>query len=508
MLTTYQTTPQATYTYYMHTWGKNLPMANQPCRCNSCNRKIGSMPYATSETLVGTVRVCEDCLTDYAEHEGISVKDIDNEACELVKCNICGHVHLAEDATEASDGTWICDGCVEDGSAEEAGYIQCDKCGELMRHDDAVEVHTDYWGDTTEMWCHDCVDAHAHKCEDCGEYYDGDRITEYYIHHEGYIYLCDSCTDEYTTCCGCGDLVHNDDICCDDYGDCYCEDCYRQKRESSKLKEYHHTYAEKFFSAGTDDVGARIRLYLGVELETIAGDGEPELLAEDISDAVGDDRVECKEDSSLGDDGCEIVTQPMTPVYHLTTSLWPDIISACHSHDATSHDNGKCGLHIHIDRSALTHAHGYSAAYCIDRIMRLHRDEWSCFSRRRTLGDWCQIDSVRPDTSRSCADKYADWTEEYHGRYRAINLTNNATIEWRLNRGSLRLTTIRACIEMAAGLALAANSIVLNGIDPDTLSWDDFIRRVRAQLEMHHIPEADLNAYLQERGLAPTTTTA
>lgn len=391
----------------------------------------------------------------------------------------------------------------------QAGYTRCERCGDIVCADGAVRVHTDrYRSCMQELWCRDCVDNSASQCEDCGEWYADYEISVYDVHGIGDRTLCEDClSDHYYTCTDCGCVIVDEEAYVDDWGDTYCPDCH--KAQSGKLKAYGPTYAEDFFDSGSDDYCAEIGLYLGVELETEATrDRDPEDLADALCDAIGEDRIECKEDSSLSY-GCEIATQPMSPAYHLgDDSIWPDVVRVCQQHGATSHDGGRCGMHIHISRAGLAHNRDYSAAWVIDRIMRLYPEEWRRFSRRASLDQWCKIEPVQRDTETPAADLYADWGQEYHGRYRAINLTNRSTIEWRLNRGSLRLGTIRAAIEMAAGLALAANRMVTAYETPDTLTWDDVISRVADALRAHDLPTDDLTDYLERRGLAPVAVTA
>lgn len=456
-----------------------------------------------------------DCVKSYCEDQDYDLEDITEDMLPNIHtCAICGAVHDASDMEQATDGRFVCQECMDDGRVCDS-YERCEHCGDLVPSDDVELVHTSrsYTGNTTdEYWCSDCIDNDATTCDDCGEIWSDDLISSYDVTDE---YgdtvtrtLCESCIeDHYYTCEECGNLVHADNAQVDDWGDARCPNC----RKSDKLKAYGKTYASEFFDTGDGDLFAHsLGLYLGIELETEATrDEDPGSLAEDLCYEIGEDKIECKEDGSL-DYGCEIVTQPMSPAYHLgSESIWPDVVRVCRNHGATSHDNGDCGMHIHISRAALSSDGYYSPSYALDRIVRTHRAEWVKFARRSCGMRWCAIDEATPDTTTPVYEKYRHWMREDHSdRYRAVNFVPTQTVEIRLMRGSLNLETIRASIEMVTGLVLVCHHYANDNIDPDTKSWDDITADVMAALTAWDMPTDDLTSYLQRRGLAPATVTA
>ena len=76
------------------------------------------------------------------------------------------------------------------------------------------------------------------------------------------------------------------------------------------------------------------------------------------------------------------------------------------------------------------------------------------------------------------------------GRYTAVNLTNSDTVEIRMLRGTLKLNTLKATLQMVNHLVEVAISM------PDTavqeMSWFDFL---------DDITEPELIQYLKERHL-------
>ena len=76
------------------------------------------------------------------------------------------------------------------------------------------------------------------------------------------------------------------------------------------------------------------------------------------------------------------------------------------------------------------------------------------------------------------------------GRYTAVNLTNSDTVEMRMFRGTLKLNTLKATLQMVNHLCEVAVS--LSDSEVQDMSWFDFLDTV-------HEPE--LIQYLKERRL-------
>ena len=76
------------------------------------------------------------------------------------------------------------------------------------------------------------------------------------------------------------------------------------------------------------------------------------------------------------------------------------------------------------------------------------------------------------------------------GRYSCVNLQNRDTVEFRMFRGTLKLNTFIATLQMVNHICDAA--ILLSDEDMRNLSWSDF---------MMGITEPELIQYLKERRL-------
>ena len=274
---------------------------------------------------------------------------------DVITCECCGESVHVDDTVSVMDHngdiqTWCID-CAEKYAT------WCEHCEQW--YDDSVQtydVHVSYWGDDRETWCESCAQHDAVECEHCGELYRVGRIDCHEVYDYGTQYVCESCiSDLFYSCESCGQLVHYDDAVEIDY-EHYCPDC-ADEMQSANLRSYGTTYGTVFWNDnGTcipayDLYGLAPRtLFLGIELETDGNDSDT-ALADDIIYACGSDHMECKHDGSLYDNGVEIVSLPMTPLYHLQSGIWADVARIVRSHGGSSHDAGTCGLHIHASRS-------------------------------------------------------------------------------------------------------------------------------------------------------------
>ena len=459
----------------------------------------------TMEKSTITGRVCARC--GYAIDDGDDVRELDGKLyhveCyeELPRCACCGKVLDDDSDTVTVNGseTW-CSECAMEGA------YQCDRCGDwytsgYMR---PVAVHTRHG---LEGWCDDCAGSYATQCGYCDDWYadDSGQIAEYTIYGVGECSLCDDCVSyHYAECERCGCLVHEDDVRRDRYDDIVCPDCHG----GDALQGYGHTDADEFFSMSADKAASE-GLYLGVELEVEDSScGDPEELARKVMSATESlsvrHLIDCKEDGSLGDYGVEIVSQPCSPCYHASSTLWRDITSACKERNARSHDTDTCGLHVHVSRKFFRDSG--RAAYVLDRLISRFGLAWLRFSRRSwdQMIRWAAIDVTGAGgyPGKTADEKVRAWNDKRGWeRYRAINTNNYATIEFRMFRGTLNLTTLLATIEAVAALCIIAKRLESYPDAVESMTWDDLKREMLAALMLYEIPSYDLKSYLSRLGL-------
>lgn len=414
------------------------------------------------------------------------------QTCEY-ECEHCGEsvsylnaVHVGSNDIEL----W-CDDCIENDA------VECEHCGRLIPEYDAETVRV---GGYERTYCPDCECDHATVCDCCRDSVISCEVHRVHIHGIGYQDVCESCLEDYYRCSRCGDYCTEDDIEYHD-GEYYCPDC----APSDYLSEYHHTDAEYFLHVGNDTS----QPYLGVELEMEypTSDLRADAAKSIRCNALYGSYYDCKEDGSLGEYGMEVVTQPATPAYHMS-GYNQVMLSAGAIYGATSHDNGNCGLHVHIDRdyfagTGIPYA-ADRAGYIMDCIFSNNEGQIVNFTRRRysQLNRWSQFMNMGVcKTERSLSSKLAEYRSSKYTRYQAVNMDNCATIELRLFRGTLNHETYYATLEFVAGLAYLTRALLPIPEYAETLSWSDLKTELFAALKLMSIPTDSLAAYLNRKGI-------
>jgi len=233
---------------------------------------------------------------------------------------------------------------------------------------------------------------------------------------------------------------------------------------------------------------------MGVELEIDGAGVSGEHAREILQHSDGEKLFYIKSDSSL-DAGLEIVTHPATLAYHLEQFPWEEITNTARSLGYRSHQAGTCGLHVHVSRAAL--GRSYKAQeLTISRLLILIWRHWAelwKFSRRRS-DNWCRQQYHEDKVSRYGLDD-----AKQQGRYTALNLTNQHTVEFRLFRGTLNMTTLRATLQLVDVLLDISKTRSIAWIARS--SWLDIIEA--------GFGHPELMKYLDKRGLAygPATIT-
>lgn len=384
------------------------------------------------------------------------------ESNEVLICADCGCVIEDEcDSYELKDGRIVCCECIDD-------YSRCDDCDEYV-HDNEITRVDGRWV------CNECLedDSEYFYCDCCEEYH---RTAYRWGNANDGRNICCDCRDEYyDECYDCGTTLPTNDMTYDsDNGEYYCADCMRNNR-SKAIHDYGYKPAPKF-KAGTHDefsTSESIReLLFGIELEVDNGEYAADT-AEEIC-AMSDD-VYCKHDGSLNT-GFEIVTHPCTLEYHTASFGWDKVCQIAVDNGFKSHDTSTCGLHIHVGRWQLGNDSGERdrTASKIILLVDRHWDNIVKFTRRevRKLDEWAR----RPDISlRNYMDEKlaiaVALATMRNGRYQAVNLTNNSTVEFRMFRGTLEPRTILASLQLTSNICLYAKNHDVTEVLAS--QWDD-----------------------------------
>ena len=344
----------------------------------------------------------------------------------------------------------------------------CANCGAEHPLDEMFRVGS-------EWLCESCADELTVVCDACGE-----RIySEDAVEDSNYT-LCESCFDEdYVRCADCDRILRRDRVYWDD-DDAYCSSCWDE--HCSVIHEYSYTPDLVFHGKGLR--------HFGVELE-IDGGGTVNSNAEKLLNIANADaeNLYIKTDGSL-DEGLELVTHPMTLEYHLNEMPWSAVLRKAQELDYLSHAAGTCGLHVHISRLAFGCTYEQQEA-AIARLLYFVEKFWAellRFSRRTQsqMNRW----AARYGMKLTPTDQMCHAKNSCAGRYTAVNLTNSDTVEIRMFRGTLKLNTLKATLQMVNHLCEVAVSF--SDSEVQDMSWFNFLDSV-------HEPE--LIQYLKERRL-------
>ncbi len=352
--------------------------------------------------------------------------------------------------------------------------IFCNRCGCEITEDTAHYFEGDYF-------CEECFDESTTVCTHCGE-----RVWSEDNAGTMSMPLCDRCYDNhYTSCEECGRIIHQDYANYDDDDDYpYCDDCY-SRRNSGSIRDYNYKPDPIFFGDGNR--------YFGVELEIDKGGKDSENAERIISAANSEaDHIYIKSDGSLND-GMEIVTHPMSLDYHRVDMPWERICDkAIHLH-YQSHKTTTCGLHIHVNRTTFGDTREEQDE-CISRVLYFVEHHWAellKFSRRSeyAMNKWAARYGYKHDP-KAILDSAK---KGCNGRYACVNITNWSTIEFRMFRGTLKVNTIIATLELVnkiCDLALYLTDEEIAGI-----SWTSFAK------SLNEDDHGELITYLKERQL-------
>lgn len=387
--------------------------------------------------------VCKECLEKILQEKNLSMNDIYYyEEDEIIsfewngekfyyydygdvhfdgfyKCEHCDEwINEHYDNYICVDGTYFC--C--DDCAYEEGYRQCDECYEWVYEDN---IYTD-WEENRRI-CTNCVEDSYYYCADCG----------YVVHESDAIYI----NDEWY-CPSCAENVEE-----------------HETERQEHVCDYHHYgsnyWQPRFFNDTSND-----NLF-GIELEV---ENQKQLITnnEIVKKICEIDKNEVfvfEHDGSLNS-GFEIISNPCSLNYwYSKENELKEIFEKLSNSGFSSHDTDTCGLHIHFSRN-------YVNSEIIGRILYLFekfKNYLVMFSRRKIdrINRWASFMNV--DTKDLSLD-YVKSNQDNCNRYKAVNLTNNKTIEIRIFKGTLKFESFMACIELVNNIVEMAKNMNDNEI--------------------------------------------
>lgn len=376
--------------------------------------------------------MCAKCKTEQDKTIECHICDTDITDSDINTCQDCNKPTCDDCITEYNSNP-LCQECRDE------NYYSCEKCNDLV-HSDDIHCADD------SCYCESCYDSIYCNCEDCGEVI---RIYDSYSNDTG-CNICESCYDNYSTCSSCGETIHNDNSnYCSECSETFCNSCSCECNDSDNedninlddhanaliskgkhaIADYH---AETNWEFKSDKLDTQNAPYFGLELEIECKDKDQS--AKKVGQLIKGNAI-VTHDGSLTN-GFEIVFTPHK--YQSFRKLnFKHILKEISRTQATSHDSGTCGLHIHLERkswfntSYLFKGYWYTNADLYQKFYNLLYEDITKLSRRtpEQIANYCTFQTSRGS------------------RYSAVNLTPDNTVEIRIWRGTLNPRRFKANIQ-------------------------------------------------------------
>lgn len=387
--------------------------------------------------------VCDECLNNILKEKNIHKTEVfyyDIE--ELIEINYNGEKYYYYDYSDTQDDY----------------FYKCEHCGEWLNEscDDYICI------DGTYFCSDDCAYEEGYRqCDECYEWVYEDNI---YTDWEEERRICNGCVeDSYYYCADCGYVVHESDAICVN-GEWYCPSCAENVEEyETERREYicdYHHYGSSYWYERKFNDNQHVNLF-GIELEV---ENTKQLvtcneIVRKVCEIDTDEVFVFEHDGSLTN-GFEIISNPCSLNYwYSKEENLKKIFEVLNNMGCKSHDTTTCGLHIHFSRD-------YIDSEIIGRILYLFekfKNHLVMFSRRKidSLNRWASFMNVEP---KDLSLDFVKSNRDNCNRYKAVNLTNNKTIEIRIFKGTLKFESFMACIELVNNIVEMAKNMNDNEI--------------------------------------------
>lgn len=371
---------------------------------------------------------------------------------ETLACSKCGKTDL-EDVVWDVNGQPYCKECAHD------MFVVCSECASGL--DRLTQVYHEMDG---QFYCDTCFNQKYATCSDCGAIHPKGEMVK--LHNGNWV--CADCVNNYVKCSECGLYVRTTDA-HELEGNMMCETCMNSKVQHS-IKSYHEFHDWEF--RNTSNTNVLENNYIGYELEVEAGNGTVKRhVAAYVAIKKSDGLIVAERDGSLND-GFEMISHPMTMDFVRTEGApkFKDMFNYLISKGVRSHDTSTCGLHFHVNRADLSTPNRSEDAV-IDNILLIvetFKKEIEKFARR-SGNSYCRF--LTTGEEQVYLKTVKNLKEDAEGdRYKAVNLCNQNTIEFRVFKGTLKFGTFMASMELVNNIVNIAKHSELNG-----LTWKDVI---------------------------------
>jgi hypothetical protein len=271
--------------------------------------------------------------------------------------------------------------------------------------------------------------------------------------------------------------VYTCDECCIEY---WGGDGHECEEDESVIHNYSYRPSPYFFGKG--------QYYLGFELEVEARNESRYAGAEIAQDTLGS-HAYMKDDGSLSD-GFEIVTHPHTLQAYQTDFNW-EFASKLKREGFRSWNTDTCGLHVHVSRTAF--GTGESPWGRSDREqLILKRQAHELRFMKLIYDNQRQVERI----AGRAGNQYATFQDkgklvpkvkfgnQSSGRYSAINTENDATLEVRVFKGSLRKERVLSALEFVTASVEYTRDLKVTSKN-QALSWLRFTAYVSENMDTY-----------------------
>ena len=234
-----------------------------------------------------------------------------------------------------------------------------------------------------------------------------------------------------------------------------------------QIEDYDYTPEKLLFKDVSEKTNIN-DLFMGFEWE-VEGGGKVSYHALNVKNIIGDDVAYTVHDGSL-EGGFEIVTHPQTLHKH-KTNAYKKAIEYLLANDYKDESNN-AGLHIHVNRNYFG-LDKKTQDNCIANICVLVENNWNFIKKVARRGD-CEY-SVRLDKDGLYKNNGFALMEKSkrEGKYACINLQHDATVEFRMFKGTLNYSKLMASLELINNLSIIAKNTPSREIKD--IKYDDIV---------------------------------
>jgi hypothetical protein len=382
------------------------------------------------------------------------------------------HYTLATD-TYASDERYVtAAGWIDLATLDpDAVLVTCARC-----HSVSLAEHMTLVESLGQMYCPACADTYIHVCEGCGQPILDGAVRDPF---DSRTYRCVPCHEaEYVLCFECGIPLHRADA--HERGGVHvCGACHGRV-----IRDYHSCRKDgkKFGRSGP---------FFGFELEIENEDNgeysseEHNRVAATVRDMFDDGLLFFEYDGSL-DYGFEIITAPMSRAYfNRNKGKFVAALAYLTEQGYRSHETSTCGLHVHVGREGFGECLS-EQDYTITKTLLIIEHWWRDvvkISRRESESHYAK--RIKSENLKTLDD-----AKNSGDRYTAVNLCNEATVEFRFFKGTLKSDSLIAAVDFVFALIDTASRYT-----PKRIIASRSLRKMLGKKTVTPV----LSAYLDER---------